>query len=91
MTNNSNKESSIDLQRISETLIKLGKEIETKLAEKRKIEQGIKAKEEKIKEIRKLESEIFQDKKRLIELNSELQKLGAQMKGIEEGKLKSGI
>lgn len=91
MTNNSNNEPSIDLKRLSETLMKLGKEIETKLAEKQKLEQEIKAKQEKINEIRKLEREIFQDKQKLIELNSELQELGAQMKGIEERKSKSRI
>lgn len=60
------------LQRFSEELISLGKEIEMRLKEKMKIEEEVGQKE---KEVRQLHSGVFQLKEKLIKIDLELSKL----------------
>lgn len=72
------------LEEFSELLIKLGKEIENKLEERRKLEESIKLKEETV---RKLEKEIFEARTRLAKLAIELGKSEAKRKEFEEKKL----
>lgn len=72
------------LEEFSELLIKLGKEIEDKLKEKRKLEEQIKLKEE---QARKLGREVFEARQRVAHLNIELAKLEEKRKRFEEEKI----
>ncbi len=71
------------LEEFSQTLIKLGKEIEKRIAEKQKLEQDVKAKEAQIKN---LQGEIFSAQMQLAGLSSELAQLETQRGKLEDKK-----
>lgn len=71
------------LEEFSELLIKLGREVEEKLEERRKLEEHIGLKEG---EIRELEKDVFSARARLARLATEFGKLEAKRKEFEEKK-----
>jgi len=70
-----------NLEEFSQSLIKLGKEIESKLAEKKRLEEENDKKED---QVRKLQSEIFASEIRLAKLSTELIRLEKQRGQLEE-------
>jgi chromosome segregation ATPase len=72
------------LEEFSELLIKLGKEIEEKLLEKRKLEGEIKRKEE---QVLKLGKDVFTARQRVAHLSTDLAKLEEKRRKFEEEKL----
>lgn len=71
------------LEEFSELLIKLGKEVEQKLEERRRLEEQIRLKEG---EIRGLEKDVFSARTQLAKLAIGLGKLEAKRKEFEEKK-----
>lgn len=72
------------LEEFSELLIKLGKEIESRLEEKKKLDGELKKNEV---EVRKLEKEIFVIRRRQAKLSIELSELASRRREFEEKKL----
>lgn len=72
-----------ELEEFSQSLIKVGKEIEGKLDEKERLENDVRKREV---EVRKLQIEIFEAQTKLARLSSELSRLEEQRKRLEEQK-----
>ena len=69
-----------ELEEFSQELIQLGRDIESRLQEKKKIEEEILKLEKQTADLR---SQVFRLKERLIKINSELEKLEKRRKEIE--------